>query len=279
MHINKKSIASALIALTVTIMAVASMPVKAQNSVTNDAQVKTSSAGLVVKVAPGEVLPVSVKLSNFGGGQRVDVQVKYEVTNSKTGAALTTATDTVAVETTSDHIKTLQVPSSAPEGEYTIKTSIAYRGQVAPASTSFTFTIETKILGVFKSSFILYASLTAILCFCLTIIVYNLVKRSRRHRYSPIDYSNIPRAQRVFYELVSDTVMNMRQQVGTKALDIAASVEGLTIDAETGRVMRLIGSPSKIVADLVSGYEKTLGKKVSFAFRRDGVKPDDNKLT
>ena len=37
----------------------------AQADATKNAQVDTSNAGLVVKVAPGELLPISVKLSNF----------------------------------------------------------------------------------------------------------------------------------------------------------------------------------------------------------------------
>ena len=88
-----------------------------------------------------------------------------------------------------------------------------------------------------------------------------------RGAIAPVDYSDIPHETRVFYELISDTIMEMRQQVGENALEIAKQIEGLTIDEKTGRVLKLSAKPSKIVADLVSGYEKALGKKVSFSFR------------
>ena len=68
--------------------------------------------------------------------------------------------------------------------------------------------------------------------------------------------------ERVFYEPVSDTIFNMRQKVGERALDIASHVDGLTIDKKTGRVLKLTRNPSKIIAELVSEYEKNLGKKV-----------------
>ena len=61
--------------------------------------------------------------------------------------------------------------------------------------------------------------------------------------------------------------MGMRQKVGDRALDVVASVDGLTIDEKTGRIVTLSRSPSKIIAELVSGYEKVLGEKVSFSFR------------
>jgi hypothetical protein len=61
--------------------------------------------------------------------------------------------------------------------------------------------------------------------------------------------------------------MGMRAQVGESALDIAKQIDGLVIDEKTGRVLKLTAKPSKVVAELVSGYEKALGKKVSFSFR------------
>ena len=239
--------------------------------VTQNAAVKTSSAGLAVKVAPGEILPVSVKLANFGGGKRVDVQVNYKVTSNETNKTLFTASETVAVETTNDYVKTLQIPQDAAAGLYTIETSITYSGQLVPAATTFTFTVEPKILGVYRSDFYLYGGITAVLSFCIVLLGYFLIKK--RHgatkRFAPLDYSNVPKQDRVFYELVSDTVMNMRQEVGNKALEIAAGIGGLVIDKNTGRVIKITGSPSKIVAELVKGYENSLGKKVSFAFRHE----------
>jgi Putative transmembrane protein (Alph_Pro_TM) len=217
------------------------------------------------KVAPGEFLPVSVKLSNFGGSQRVDVLVKYSILAS-TGNEIYSTSDTVAVETTASFIKSIQVPSDTPSGTYTAKTVVNYKGQVTPATTQFPFTVERKILGVFQSNFWLYGSIAVVVSILLVLLGHALIKR-RVTRFTPFDYSNIPHNERTFYEILSDTIMQMRSRVGDDALLIAANIEGLKIN-EKGRVLAMVGSPAKIIATLVSEYEKQLGKKVSFSFRK-----------
>jgi hypothetical protein len=102
----------------------------------------------------------------------------------------------------------------------------------------------------------------------MAFVGYNLVKKRGESRLSPIDYSGVPSNDRIFYELISDTMAEMRQKVGDRALGVAEKIDGLTIDRGTGRVMNLTKNPSKIIAELVLGYEKALGKKVSFALRR-----------
>jgi len=235
--------------------------------VTKNAQVDTSNAGVVVKVAPGELLPIAVKLSNFGGGRRVDVLVEYSIISS-TGEKIYSTNETVAVETTNNFIKTIQIPFGTGGGVYIAKTSIIYNGQLVPATTQFSFTIEKKILGIFQSDFILYGGIAILISIFMAALGHVLIKRRQRTmRLVPVDYSDVPHDTRVFYELISDTIMGMRQQVGESALDIAKQIEGLVIDEKTGRVLRLTTKPSKVVAELVSGYEKVLGKKVSFSFR------------
>jgi hypothetical protein len=239
----------------------------AQTNVTKNAQVYTSNAGVVVRVAPGELLPISVKLSNFGGGKRVDVLVEYSIFSSA-GEKIYSTNETVAVETTNNFIKTIQIPFGATGGIYTAKTSITYGGQLVPATTQFSFTVERKILGLFQSDFFLYGGITILISILMVLLGHALIKRRRRTmRLAPVDYSDIPHDTRVFYELISDTIMGMRQQVGESALDIAKQIDGLVIDEKTGRVLKLTAKPSKIVAELVLGYEKVLGKNVSFSFR------------
>lgn len=227
---------------------------------------QSNSASLDVKVAPGELLPVSVKLSNFGGGKRVDITLSYLITSDK-GVEIYKTTETVAVETTNNFIKTIQIPDNTPPGTYTAKTSIIYQGQVTPATTQFSFKVERKILGLYQNEFFLYGGGTLFLSLLMVGVGYMLVKRRDLSRYAPINYSHVPHHERVFYELVSDTVLGMRQKVGDRALHIASKVDGLKIDPETGRILKLTKTPSKIIAELVSGYEKSLGEKVSFSFR------------
>jgi hypothetical protein len=235
-------------------------------------ELSTSNAGFTLKVAPGELLPVSVKLVNFGGSARVDVLVEYAVFSSS-GEEIVSTSDTVAVETTASFIKTLQIPFEVEPGTYSAKTSITYEGQLVPATSEFSFTVERKIFGFFQSDFIFYGGGSLVMSLLMVLLGHALIKRGRQARFALFDYSTVPAAERPFYEILSDTIMEMRQRVGDEALIIASGIDGLQIDAETGRIFSLTESPAKIIATLVSEYEKILGKKVSFSFRRtkDGV--------
>ncbi len=231
------------------------------------AQVDTTNAGFVAKVAPGELMPISVKLSNFGAGRRVDVEIKYAIL-TEASEEIYVSRDTMAVETTANFVKTVQVPFDTIPGIYIAKTTISYEGQQVPVSTQFPFTVERKILGLFQDDFLRYAGVIIFFCILMFSLGRLFVKRRNTTRFAPVDYSNIPRQNRIFYELISDTVMGMRQRVGDAALDIASRTNGLVIDEKTGRVLKFTESPSKVVAQLVSGYEKVLGQKTSFFFRK-----------
>lgn len=235
------------------------------SDVVKNARVDTSSAGLVTKVAPGELLPISVKLLNFGGGRKVDVIVHYAIL-ANAGAEIYASDETVAVETTAGFVKTIQIPFGTAPGTYVAKTSVTYEGQLVPATTQFPFRVERRIAGLFQSDFLLYGGIALLVSIGMVVLGRSLIRR----RFKPIDYSNLPHDQRVFFELISDTIMGMRERVGDAALDIAAHTEGLVIDEQTGRVLKLTESPSKVIARLVFGYEQTLGQRVSFAFRSRG---------
>ena len=248
---------------------ISSQPVPlSEQSVTKGTRVDTNSAGLVAKVAPGELLPISVTLSNFGGGKRVDVLITYSIFTSK-GDKIYSTSETVAVETTGNFVKTIQIPFGTTPGIYTVKTSIIYEGQLIPATTQFPFTVERKFFGLFQSDFLLYGGVTLLSSILMLALGHALIKRRRAQRFAPFDYSDIPHDKRTFYEILSDTVMGMRERVGDDALLIAAHIDGLQIDKETGRVLALTDRPSKIIATLVSEYEKLLGQRVSFSFRRE----------
>lgn len=226
------------------------------------------SEPIKVKVAPSELLPISVKLSNFGGGRRVDVRIVYSILTN-TGDEIYSTNETVAVETTADFVKTIQVPFGTAPGRYRAKTSITYEGQLVPATTEFPFMVERKVLGLFQSDFYRYGVLIILLGLLVGVLGFVFAKRRRLTRFTPFDYSDIPHDERVFFELLSDTIMEMRQRVGDRALDVARQIDGLVIDIKTGRVLEITEKPSKVIAGLVDGYEKILGKKVSFSFRRE----------
>lgn len=233
-------------------------------------KLEITNTALLSKIAPGDSMPISVKLLNFGGGKKVDATITYKIRNSQ-GTVVDIAKETVAVETTASFVKQFQLTRSALPGIYTIDVSIEYEGQLVPATTQFSFVIENKIFGLFVSDFILYVVCTVLLGILMGIIGYTFVKKNRVSRLGPLDYSTVSSNERVFYELLSDTILGMRKRVGDIALDLACEIDGLEIEKNTGRVLNIKDDPSKIIARLVTGYEHVLGKKVSFSFRQNSL--------
>ena len=237
-----------------------------EEQVLKDAEVRTESGTLISRVAPGEFLPLSVKLLNFGGGRRVDVIIEYRIFDSA-GTIILSENETVAVETTANFEKLLNIPPDTPTGEYIARSSILYQDQVVPATAQFPFTVERKIAGIFLSQFILYAGIALGIGIVFAVVSRLVISRQRATRFSPYNYSKVPKEKRLFFELISDTIMQMRRRVGDEALDIALEIKGLKINEE-GRVLAIEKSPSKIIALLVLAYEKSLGQKVSFSMRQ-----------
>lgn len=238
--------------------------------ISHSPEIQTAGVGLVSRVAPGEFLTFSVKLLNFGNKNKVDVGLSYNVTDSE-GKVIYHAEETVAVETTASFVKTIQIPYETKPGRYVVRSFITYKDQVAPAQTEFPFTVEDKVLGLFLSDFTLYGGTTVTLSI-LSVLGYTLFRRYKKEtRFAPFAYANVPSDVRIFYEILSDTIMGMRQRVGDDALFVASQIEGLKIDISTGRVLSVGENPSKIIASLVYEYEKLLGKKVSFSLRPESI--------
>ncbi len=105
------------------------------------------------KTAPGDYLPVVLDLKNFGGGDRVDVLLKYEIFDQQDisrGAYV----ETVALETTAQFISQVPIGGNLSPGQYRMLVQIDYPGREHPAESSFDFTVERKILGVYTGSII-----------------------------------------------------------------------------------------------------------------------------
>lgn len=231
-------------------------------------EVRTSSGGLITRVAPEELLPISVKLTNFGGGKRVDVVIEYRILNEN-GNVVLTEKETVAVETTASFIKVIQIPRNVPPGRYTAESSIAYQGQKVPAAGSYQFTVERKIAGIFVSQFMVYGAVTLLVGSLFAVVSRLIVKKKdRASRLTPHEYPQIQKEDRIFYEIISDIIMQMRYRVGDQALEIAKSIDDLSLDEKNGRVLKVKKSPAKIIALLILKYEKLLGQRINFALRR-----------
>jgi hypothetical protein len=230
-------------------------------------QLVTGNSSLITRVAPGEFLPITVKLTNFGSAQRVDVTITYQILN-QTGAAVLTSTDeTVAVETTASFVKIIQIPYDLAPGTYIAESSIFYQGQNVPAIGNYQFTVESKIAGIFLSDFITYAIITILIGLIFAVVSRLIMKKRRPSRFSPQEYPEIPSADRIFYEIISDIIMQMHYRLGHKARNIVKNTSGLVVNQDGDRVLAIENSPAQIIAQLVAQYEKISGQKMSFVFQ------------
>lgn len=228
-------------------------------------ELQTGNSALATRIAPGESLPLTVRLSNFGSNERVDVTIRYEILDAKESVIIT-QTETVAVQTSASFIKQIPLPSSISPGLYTARTSIIYNAQRVPATATQQFTVERKLFGIFVSDLLTYV---AILCIAL-LLLFLLILLLRRYRkqsiFAPLNYSHIPQGERVYYEIISDAIQQMRYHEGDAAVKLVSDIPGLTIDGESGKVIALTKNPSGIIATIVARYESTFGKHVNFSF-------------
>jgi len=242
----------------------------------DSATIKTEGMGRVSRVAPGESLPMTVKLMNFGEGERVDVTVHYNIVDLL-GHTMIHETETVAVETTASFKRDIPIPPNFPTGRYTAYSQIEYRGQKVPAKSQFQFTVENKFWGLFISDLVQYALITVIVA-VLALVVTRFVVKERRKRFAPHKYSNVEKGERIYYELISDMIMQMRYREGDKAIELAQGIEGLKIDEDTGRVLEINKDPTEIITLLMIQYKKNFGKnKTDQISKKMSQKKPENK--
>src|SRR3989338_8773815 len=165
----------------------------------------------------------------------------------------------------------MQIPHDFSSGQYTVETSIAYPGQKVPATSSYQFSVERKFAGIFLSDLTFYGIMLLIVGIIFAVISRLIMKKRRDGRFTPHEYPEIPAKDRMFYEMISDIIMQMRYRVGDKAVDIANNVEGLVIEQNSGRVLEIKKATAQIIALLISNYEKSLNQRFSFALRRDEI--------
>lgn len=219
-----------------------------------ESTVKTSGEGLISKVAPGEIMPISVSLQNFGLSGRADVTITYSI-KDKDENTVFTQTETVAVQTTASYVKNIPVPYELKPGRYTIISEITYQGQKVPAFSSSEFTIENKIAGIFISDFLIYGSITLFVGLIFAVVSRLIIKR-RASRLALHEYSHIPKPKRIFYEMVSDMIMQMHNSIGDRAYEMASKIDGLSIDKDNGMVLNITKDPTEIVTLLLIQYQK-----------------------
>ncbi|OGY41182.1 MAG: hypothetical protein A2Y82_01920 [Candidatus Buchananbacteria bacterium RBG_13_36_9] len=210
------------------------------------------------KVAPGESLPVSMKLFNMGGSGRVDVEITYRIEDAQKNV-LSEELETVAVETTASFIKQVKIPPDLKPGKYFILADMKYPDQKVPAVSRMPFQIEYKYFGFFRDQLIILAAIV-IGCIILILLVAYFINKRRKIVVSQFEYKNAPPPLKPYFELISDIILTMRLHLGDKALAIANSIIGLKV-ADNGEVLAIDKEPMEIVTLLTMQYEKNLGYK------------------
>ncbi len=83
---------------------------------------------------PGEELIVLKELTNMGSAKGYDVELRTELINPRTGAVLSSKTETRAIETIGSTQTRIGIPLTVQPGEYIIRTIAEYSGKRAVAS-------------------------------------------------------------------------------------------------------------------------------------------------
>ncbi len=225
--------------------------------------VQSDSITSAPRVAPGGSVPVRTRLANFGTDSRADVTIHYSVLTSG-GEVLATETETLAVHTSASFIHNFLLPSGILPGSYKMLVSVSYGGQVAPAVSSFQFVVESSIFGVFLSDLFLYVMIA--LCSVVLVLAAIWFFEWRHHNSKRVHtYDHFPAQLRVYYEMVGGVIQEMRLHEGDRALTMASTISGLTINPVTGEVVNITGDPAVLIATLIGEYEKRFGKRVNLA--------------
>lgn len=206
-------------------------------------------------VAPGQSLPVSIKLLNMGGSGRVDVLLTYKILDFANNT-VSEELETVAVETTANFIKQVKIPSDLKPGRYYLLADLEYPDQKFPAVAKIPFQVENKYLGLFLNQLLILAAVILGGFILIWLLVY-FINKPRRVITSKFEYKKIPAKLKPYYELISDIILTMRLHLGDKAVKIANEIDGLNVSAQ-GEVLEIKKEPAEIVTLLTVAFQQNL---------------------
>lgn len=121
--------------------------------------------------------------------------------------------------------------------------------------------------GFFIDGLLFSALFIVTAVFAGMVLVYCMFGRRWNRRLILHDYSDKPKDEIIYYQMLSDIVAQMRLRIGDDAFKIAQNIPDLEIDTKTGRIVRIKKDPAKIIALLISRYEKLSGNRISFGLR------------
>jgi len=120
------------------------------------------------EVLPGEKILGEISIYNLGGKDRVDVELDY-IIKDKNNITIVSLSDTIAVETRTNFIKSILIPSDTPTGKYIFYVRVKYDSKIASASAFFDV-VEYKVLLREKSY--IFSIIVLIILIILGIIFY-----------------------------------------------------------------------------------------------------------
>ena len=138
-------------------------------------------------VMPGDKIFANVQLSNLGSTERADVVLDYWVTMPDNSIILSSS-ETVAVETQANFVKTVQLPANLPPGAYALHAKITSSDQTeATANQGFT------VGGKRNNIPMLYAGAAALLVIFILAFSYPFLREQLKNVWLKISIRRIVR--------------------------------------------------------------------------------------
>jgi hypothetical protein len=125
------------------------------------------------QISPGDTMLAGITLYNLGSTFG-DVSMNYIIEDDN-GNVIVNQSDTVAIQTQTSYIKSLQIPSNAPLGNYILYVRANYLDKIASASTDF------QIVYVSSNEKIYIIIITSLAIIIAGFIGYIIIKRRKRN--------------------------------------------------------------------------------------------------
>lgn len=192
---------------------------------------------------------------------RKDLRLEYEI--RKEGELIAQSKVLKAIETQASFMDFIVIPESAEGGMHNIKVVISdYEDLKEEVSASF----HVKKSGNEQLKTYFYILMGVIILVGVMVGIQILVSRKLRTliKVSSSSGGMKSKDEKVYHDFIGGIVKQMYSNIGDNALQVANKVDGLKVDAKTGKIIDIKGNPAAIAATLVSKYQKISGNKISF---------------
>ena len=131
-------------------------------------------------VSPGEDVSAEISLYNLAGTGKVDVFVEYAILN-RNGEEILREQETIAVETSTNFVRSFKLPENANTGKYFLYVKTTYNGLVASASSQFNVGL-TPPLTLSEQILFIVIGVLIVLAFIIFFEIRKIKKHIGRHK-------------------------------------------------------------------------------------------------